>query len=281
MSTLDQVKSQALTQQKPKGIQELIESSAKELGKALPAHMNPERLVRIALTTLRLNPKLYQCDPMSFLGALFQSAQIGLEPNIEGQAYIIPYNSKNGLMAQFQIGYKGLAELFYRHKSSTVLRWGVVHQKDQFEFDLGEGTIVHRWSIGEDRGEPVAYWARAIINGAGIISVMSKEEALKFAQRYSKCFDRKSGKFYSDTPWSEQFDSMALKTVLKQLTKLVPKSIELQKALAADETVKRGVAADMFEVPSQPYQELVEDRKDDQPTSEGDKFDKIIEKGSK
>jgi len=68
-------------------IQKLIEEQASQLGKALPSHMNPERLVRIALTTFRLNPKLYQCDPKTLLAALFQCAQLGLEPNIEGQAF--------------------------------------------------------------------------------------------------------------------------------------------------------------------------------------------------
>jgi recombination protein RecT len=44
----------------------LIKQSAKELGQALPAHLNPERLVRIALTSIRLNPKLAQCTPEAF-----------------------------------------------------------------------------------------------------------------------------------------------------------------------------------------------------------------------
>ena len=79
---------------RPQDIRTLIQKSAVELGKALPSHMNPERLVRIALTTLRLNPELYNCSPESFLGALFQSAQLGLEPNIEGQAYILPFNNR-------------------------------------------------------------------------------------------------------------------------------------------------------------------------------------------
>ena len=110
--------------QKAKPIEELIQKSLNELGKAVPSCMNAERLVRIALTTIRLNPKLTECTPESFLGALFQSAQLGLEPNVEGQAYILPYlNNKKitgedgkikwvkVLEAQFQIGYKGYIEL--------------------------------------------------------------------------------------------------------------------------------------------------------------------------
>ena len=113
---------------KPKSIVDLIRDSSEQLGKALPSHMRPERIVRIAMTTLRMNPKLYNCQPMSFLGALFQSAQLGLEPNVEGQAYIIPYKIKDKAsgqyvdVAQFQIGYKGYVELFWRHQSSLSIQ---------------------------------------------------------------------------------------------------------------------------------------------------------------
>lgn len=95
-----------------KPIEKMVYDSTKQLGNALPPHMKPERIVRLALTTLRLNPKLYACEPMSFLGALFQAAQLGLEPNIDGQCYIIPYNVSvkvgndwtKKLVANFQIG---------------------------------------------------------------------------------------------------------------------------------------------------------------------------------
>ena len=77
-----------------KDIPSVIKNSVKELEKAVPNCMNAERLCRIALTTVRLNPKLAECTPESFLGALFQAAQLGLEPNVEGQAYLIPYTNK-------------------------------------------------------------------------------------------------------------------------------------------------------------------------------------------
>src|SRR6266481_4439279 len=86
---------QALTEApKQKGLRELIEDSAKELARALPAHLNAERLTRIALTCIRLNPELSRCTPESFLGALFTAAQLGVEP-VAGRAYLIPFfNSK-------------------------------------------------------------------------------------------------------------------------------------------------------------------------------------------
>ena len=221
-------------------IEKLIEKSAKELGKALPAHMRPERITRIALTTLRMNKKLYSCDPYSFLGALFQSAQLGLEPNVEGQAYIIPYANK----AQFQIGYKGYVELFYRHLKAISIDMQSVYENDTFEYQYGtEAKLVHVPAL-KDRGKVVAYYAVAKMkDGANAFKVMSREDCEKHGKQHSKTF--KNG------PWQTDFDAMAKKTVLIQLMKLLPKSIEIQKALAMDETVKSNVMADMFDVPDE------------------------------
>lgn len=249
------VKEKALAQKPQLSIQQLVEKSAQELGKALPSHMRPERIVRIALTTLRMNPKLYQCNPYSFLGALFQCAQLGLEPNIEGQAYIIPYNDrKTGqLVAQFQIGYKGYVELFWRHQSAVSLQMEHVCANDEFKYDLGENKIHHvPPPFGQERGAVIGYYAVAHLQGGGrAVKVMSKEEALAFGKRFSQCYSRKEGVFIPGTPWAEHFDAMAMKTVLKQLMKLLPKSIEIQRALTMDETVKTRIDADMVEIPNE------------------------------
>lgn len=63
-----------------------------EIQRALPKHMDADRIARIALTAVRTTPKLLDCDQFSFLAALMQSAQLGLELNTGlGQAYLIPY----------------------------------------------------------------------------------------------------------------------------------------------------------------------------------------------
>lgn len=282
---VEKVKQQVQTSKPAMSIESLIRDSAKQLGDALPAHMRPERIVRIALTTLRLNPKLYKCDPYSFLGALFQSAQLGLEPNIEGESYIIPYNvsfkAPDGswgkkLVAQFQIGYKGYVKLFWNHQNSVSLQMETVHENDLFEYDLGENKIHHvPPALGQERGAPIGYYAIGRMSGGGMaIKVMSKREAEEFGKRFSKCYDRKEGKFYPDTPWAEHFDAMAKKTVLRQLMKLLPKSIEIQHAIAMDETVKTRISADMVEIPDEDDHskeidaEPIVEQKQDQPKAQ-------------
>ena len=84
----------ATTQEKKVDMATFIRNQIEELGKALPSFITPERFIRVAVTSMRLNPKLAQCTQISVLAALFQAAQLGLEPNVEGQAYLIPYRSE-------------------------------------------------------------------------------------------------------------------------------------------------------------------------------------------
>lgn len=256
MTNIEKAK-EGLAKTKTMDIKEMIQASLNELGKALPSHMNPERLVRIALTTLRLNPELYSCTPESFLGALFQSAQLGLEPNIEGQAYIIAYNKKykegnewkTKKEAQFQIGYKGYVELFYRHQSALSLQMEKVCANDEFDFSYGTESHLKHKPANSNRGDVIGYYAVAKMqNGAHAFKYMSKDDCMEHGKNHSKCVDKKNNTFYSNTPWVTDVDSMCLKTVLIQLMKLLPKSIEIQKAMAMDNTVKTKIDTDMFNI---------------------------------
>jgi recombination protein RecT len=271
MANLAAVKKQVVnTQDKKVDMATFIRNQISELGNALPTFMTPERFVRIAVTAIRLNPKLAQCTQMSLLGALFQSAQLGLEPNVEGQAYLIPYtNSKliNGrktkvLECQFQIGYKGYIELFYRHGAALTIDMHTVYENDIFEYSYGTNPYLKHCPTLKNRGEAIAYYAVATLrNGGSIFKVMSKEDCIEHAKEHSKCYitrewddnahtyvELSNPYFLPESPWAKDLNAMCKKTVLIQLAKLCPKSVELQKALAMDSTTKSVIKNDMFEV---------------------------------
>lgn len=91
----------------PATLKDWVQVMLPQLAKALPKVITPERFMRMVLTALSTTPKLAQCTRDSFLGAMMQAAQLGLEPNTPlGQAYLIPYNNrKKGVVeCQFQIG---------------------------------------------------------------------------------------------------------------------------------------------------------------------------------
>jgi recombination protein RecT len=244
MATVNETKAM-VEQKKQETMQALIERSSKELGRALPAHLNSERLVRIALTCIRQVPDLALCTPASFLGALFTAAQVGIEP-IAGRAYLIPFNNsrknekgewRTVKECQLIIGYKGLVEMFYRHASAIQLDWGVVHDNDDFKYSLGTNAALTHYPSLKDRGDAVAYWAMATLKGGGKpFVVMSKAQCIDHGQKHSKTWDKRNGKFYDNSPWSTNFDAMALKTVFIQLAKLLPLSVELQTVIQQDET---------------------------------------------
>ena len=78
------------------------------------------------MTALSKDPKLQECTPQSFLGAMMQAAQLGVEPNTPlGQAYLIPYRNTGQMECQFQIGYRGLIDLAYRSGEITSINTGI------------------------------------------------------------------------------------------------------------------------------------------------------------
>ncbi|MFR4533309.1 MAG: recombinase RecT [Thomasclavelia ramosa] len=219
-----------------KGMEQLLTKMGGQIQKALPSMVSSERFQRVALTAFSNNTKLQQCDPMSFIAAMMQSAQLGLEPNTPlGQAYLIPY----GKQVQFQIGYKGLLELAQRSGKIKTLYAHEVRENDTFDIDYGlNQTLTHKPLLKGDRGEVIGYYAVYHLDtGGNSFIFMTKDEVLEYAKRFSKT--------YNSGPWQTDFDAMAKKTVIKQLLKYAPLSIELQKATSMDETVKTEISDDM------------------------------------
>lgn len=264
MASVDATKQTLLKKDEPIDLVALIKKAAAELSLALPEHMRAERLVRIATTNIRQVPQLANCTPESFLGALFTAAQLGIEP-IAGRAYILPfYNSKKRLNpkpgesewhkvleAQFLIGYKGLAELFYRHEKAVMLNWGVNKAGDEFKYELG--TEAHLRHIpAQERGETLGFYVIADLGKAKPFLYMTLAECLEHGRKHSKTYDKKTGEFYAASPWSTNRDAMCLKTVLIQLCKVLPLSFEIQRAIEQDETsreYRKGVK-DILDTPS-------------------------------
>lgn len=251
MATVNTTKDKLAKLTPMQSMEKTLKDNMATIGKALPSHMTAERIQRIVIALLKTTPALQECTPISILAGVFQMAQLGLEP-VDGQCFLIPYNNKKNVggqwttikEAQFQIGYKGLVQLFYRHLSASSLSWGIVRKNDRFSFDLGQNILSHSYDLEDDRGDVIAYWVKARNqNGGESFAVMTKGEVLKHAQRFSRA--------YGAGPWQTDFDSMSLKTVLKQLMKLLPKSVEIQRALDMDETIKTKVEPNMTEVPDQ------------------------------
>ena len=229
---------------KSMSIADLIKVMMPEIKKALPEVITPERFTRMALSALNTTPKLQECTQMSFLAALMNAAQLGLEPNTPlGQAYLIPFNNKGTMECQFQIGYKGLIDLGYRNPQMQIISAQAVYENDEFEYALGlNPKLEHRPAL-HDRGEVrLFYGLFKLVNGGFGFEVMSKEAIDAYAREYARSFDS------SFSPWKTNYESMAKKTVIKQALKYAPIKADFRRAISTDETIKNEIAEDMSEI---------------------------------
>ena len=224
----------------------LIRRMEPQIRKALPSVITPERFTRMVLTALSSSPKLQACTPMSFMGAMMQAAQLGVEPNTPlGQAYLIPY----GGVCQFQLGYKGLIDLAYRSGEVSSIQAHEVHENDTFTYEYGLEPKLRHVPAQTDRGPVTFYYAVLKLKNGGVgFEVMSRDDVEAFA--------RKKSKAYSNGPWETDFDEMAKKTVLKKVLKYAPLKTEFARAVASDEsvkTMKMDEPADMLDAPNEIY----------------------------
>lgn len=228
-----------------KTMQQYIKSMESEIAKALPSVITPERFTRIVLSAISVNPKLGSCTPTSFLAAMMTSAQLGLEVNTPlGQAYVLPYNNKGTLEAQFQLGYKGLIDLAYRSGEVEVIQAHVVYENDEFVCEYGlEPKLIHK-PADHDRGQAVKVYAMFKTKSGGYgFEVMSMEDVRAHAAKYSNAYSS------SFSPWKTNFEEMAKKTVLKKVLKYAPLKSDFVRAASQDDSIKTSIAPDMYDVP--------------------------------
>src|SRR3990167_8815061 len=213
-------------------IRDLLTKSLPQIQMAVPKHLTPERLVRIALTTFQRNPRLLECDAKSLLGAIIQCGQLGLEPDdILGRAYLVPFrNNKMGRTdVQLIIGYKGLIDLARRSAKVSDIYARIVYEKEPYNLEYGtEALITHKPLPPAERGEKIiaVYAVAHFCDGGKAFEWLWFDEVQKIRQR-SKAKD--------NGPWVTDFDQMVLKTAIRRLAKYLPMSVEFQKAVALDE----------------------------------------------
>src|SRR5690606_41984068 len=76
---------------KDKKIEVYMKQMAPAMKEALPRHMDVDRLMRLAMTTIRTTPPLREAEVSSQLGAVTQAARLRLESGLIGQCYLLPF----------------------------------------------------------------------------------------------------------------------------------------------------------------------------------------------
>lgn len=229
---------EAVANGKPKTIEDYLKQMAPAMQEALPKHMDVDRLMRLTMTTIRTTPELRNADVGSLLGGVMQAAQLGLEPGLLGQCYLLPFkNNKKGITeVQFIIGYKGMIDLARRSGHIQSIYAHAVYENDDFEYELGlNPTLKHIPTMDADKGEYIGSYAVAHFKDGGYqMEFMPKAEIEK--RRLSSPGGRSK---YS--PWNNYYEEMANKTVIRHMWKYLPISVELQHQVAHDEGVARDI----------------------------------------
>lgn len=228
----------AVAESKPKTVaqqvHEALDKLKPQLAVALPKHITADRLARIALTTIRTTPALMECSIESLLASIMQAAQLGLEPGLLGQCYLVPYwNSKKGMKeAQFIIGYKGLLSLARRSGDIASIAAEAIYSNDTFKYRKGFEEVLEHEPNFKDRGELIAFYAYATTKDGGrYATVMTKQDIEKIRTR-SKAKD--------NGPWVTDYEEMGKKTALRRLTKYLPMSVEISETVRKDEQLEFG-----------------------------------------
>jgi recombination protein RecT len=228
-------------------IRALLEKNKAQIALALPRHLTVDRMLRVALTAVQQTPRLLDCDQVSLFAAIIQAAQLGLDPDgTLGQAYLVPYwNKKRSVYeAQFIAGYRGLVTLARRSGELSTIEARAVYSEDEFKFRYGLNPIlehVPHEPTDPSKADLIAVYAIAHLRDGGIQwDVMRRHEVDRVRAR-SKAKD--------DGPWVTDFEAMARKTVVKRLCKLLPMSVEANKAIDLDDRAEIGLPQDLDTLP--------------------------------
>jgi recombination protein RecT len=165
---------------------------------------------------------LQKAEPMSVISSAMIAATLDLpvDKNL-GYAWIVPYGGR----AQFQLGYKGYIQLAlrsgqYRFINVTPIhegelkKWNPLTEEIEIDFEERKSDVIVGYA---------AYFE--LLNGFRKTIYWTREQVEKHRKKFSK----------SDFGWKNDWDAMAMKTVLKSLlSKWGILSIEMQKAVIED-----------------------------------------------
>lgn len=250
----------ALAAQKPK-FSMVIKSDTyqKLIQQTLGNPKKAERYTAAIMSAVATNPQLQTCEAKTILSGslLAESLNLAHSPQL-GHYYLVPFNNrKQGTTeAQFILGYKGYIQLaarsgYYKHINVMEIKEGELVSYNPFDEEIILNPIQ---DVDEREKTPtIGYYAMfEYTNGFKKVLYWSKAQMLTHADKYSKAFNKASYEklLNGEIPdkdlwkyssfWYKDFDSMAKKTMLRQLiSKWGVMSTEMVQAIETDNSVIR------------------------------------------
>lgn len=245
------------------GYQKLVNGTLRD-----PQRAN--RFVAAVTAAVTANPLLQQCEPKTILSAAFQGEALELSPSPTlGEYYLVPYKKnikaadgswESTYIANFQIGTAGRIQLAMRSGQYKDLGAIEIREGEYLGRNPENGKPMFKFVTDDDIRESlpiIGYLGYfELTNGFTHSVYFSKEKCLKWAERYSKSFDRKlydkvqkgekldwKEEAAASTPWIAHTDAMSKNLVLRQVLKMGPKSIEMRGLVEGDDRTDADIAS--------------------------------------
>ena len=208
----------------------------KNLAELLETHsITPSQFKNIVINEVKKSEKMQQAflnNPASLFASILLCAELGLNPSADvGEFYFLPFGSKITPI----LGYKGVINLILRSGEISKLWSEIVYQDDEFEYELGlEPKLVHKPNHERtNKNIKYVYAVAKLTNGETMFKVMSKKEIMEIVEM-SKYPNALYGSNKDPQGW------MYKKTVIKQLSKTLPKDYYGKRGISVDDKVEGG-----------------------------------------
>lgn len=248
---------QMVQQKMPFSVAVNTPSMQKLIANALHDPARCARFTASIVSAVSVNQALQNCDRNTVISGALLGESLNLSPSPQlGQYYLVPFNNKKkGIQdAQFVLGYKGYVQLALRSGQYKSINVEIVKQGEYKGRDPMTGDPRFQFLEDDDEWErlPVIGYMASFeyLNGFRKVLYWSKEKMMNHADRYSAAFSRKAyenltagnipqGDMWKYSSfWYKDFDSMAKKTMLRQLiSKWGIMSTDMQSAYESDSRV--------------------------------------------
>lgn len=248
---------QMVQQKMPFSVAVNTPSMQKLIANALHDPARCARFTASIVSAVSVNQALQNCDRNTVISGALLGESLNLSPSPQlGQYYLVPFNNKKkGIQdAQFVLGYKGYVQLALRSGQYKSINVEIVKQGEYKGRDPMTGDPRFQFLEDDDEWErlPVIGYMASFeyLNGFRKVLYWSKEKMMNHADRYSAAFSRKAyenliagnipqGEMWKYSSfWYKDFDSMAKKTMLRQLiSKWGIMSVDMQVAYESDSHV--------------------------------------------
>lgn len=196
------------------------------------------RFVTSLITLCSMNPDLQNCDRATLVSAALNAETLGLPLNNQmGFGYVLPYKDKrnNRVVAQFQVGYRGIIQLMIRSGAMKKIHVIEVREGELVKYNPIVNDFEFRYLSNEEeraKAPVIGYYCFfETTNGYVQELYWTKEKMELHAKTYSPGYASDLAKGTAYTFWAKDFDGMAKKTMLKQISKFAPMSVDLAKAI--------------------------------------------------